>query len=357
MKVAIFFDLFAEMGGAERVAILTAKELKADIYTTYVDWNNSDKELQKLNVNQIGLTFKNAKLLTFSEIAWRFSKLKVPNYDIYLFSRSFCISAGINHHPNIWFATAPVRSINDLHDFVYQKLSLWQKPIFKTWCSIYKLFDKKWVFELDKIIANSKNSADRFKKFYNLNVPYMHSPIEFKAYRNKGYEDFYLAPGRQTKEKRTDLIINAFKEMPDKKLLVIGNGPERKNLEKLANENKNIKFLGAINFKDWIDLFSRCTATIYMPFNEDFGLIPIESNASGKPCIAANEGGCKETIIHGKTGYLIKPNKEEIKKYVKLVTPEKAKLMKKKCINRAKQFDVKTYIKELKEHMGELVGR
>jgi glycosyltransferase involved in cell wall biosynthesis len=351
LRIALFFDIFTEKGGAERAAIILAKHLNADIYTTYVDWNNADKGLKQLNVNEIGLTFKNTKLLTYSEIARRFSKLKLTGYDVYLFMRLYCISAAKNHHPNKWICCSPIRSVYDLHSFIYKRLCIWQKPIFKFWCLVYKKFDKMWIKNFDKINAISKNVANRLKEFYNIDVPVTYLPIELKEFKCKGYKDFYLAPGRLVKEKRFDLIIEAFNEMPDKKLVITGDGPERQALEKMVKNNKNIVFFGSIDYKTLVDLYSTCTATIYMPINEDYGLVPIESMASGKPCIAANEGGPRETIINGKTGFLIKPEKEEIKKYVSSLTLDKAKKMKYDCLKRAKSFDVDTFIKNIKKEI------
>jgi glycosyltransferase involved in cell wall biosynthesis len=356
MKIALFFDIFNELGGAERVAILLAKYLKADIYTTYVNWGLFRKELKGINVKEIGLIFKNAKLLTYSEIAFRFSRLKVSKYDIYLFYRLYCISAAKNHHPNIWLCNSPIRAVYDLHNFIYKRLSFWQKPVFKIWCWVYKHFDKKWVMNFDKILAISKNVAKRIEKYYNKKAKVVYLPVETQKFKCKSYEDFYLAPSRLVKEKRIDLIIEAFKEMPDKRLIVVGDGPERKNLEKLAKNCKNIKIVGAVPFEK-VDLYSRCLATIYMPMNEDFGLVPLESMASGKPCIAANEGGPKETVIHGKTGFLVKPKKEEIKKYVELLTKERAKRMKNACFKRAKEFDVKIFIKKIKKEIKDLLAK
>ncbi|MEM4367455.1 MAG: glycosyltransferase [Candidatus Aenigmatarchaeota archaeon] len=349
MKIAIFFDIFDEMGGAEKFAIMVAKKLKADIYTTYVNWNLFKKEMKGIKVKEIGLTFKNHKLLTYSEIAFRFSQLKLKDYDFYIFMRLYCISAARNHHPNLWLCSSPIRAVYDLHDFIYKNLKFWQKPIFKLWCLIYKYFDKKWVKNFDKITANSKNVAKRLKDFYGLDVEVTYHPVEFKKYRYSEPEDYYFAPGRFVKEKRMDLIIRAFKRMPNKKLVISGDGPERERLFELAKNSKNIEFVGVVDENKMVELYSKCIATIYMPINEDYGLVPIESMASGKPCIGANEGGPKETIIHGKTGFLIEAKEDEIIKYVNILTKDLAKKMKDDCIERAKEFDIDIFIKKIKK--------
>ncbi len=355
MKIALFFDIFAERGGSERVAIDIAKELNADIYTTHVDWKNSDEDLKKLKIKETGLLFKNSKLLTCSEIAFRFSMLKVKGYDVCLFTRIYSIAGAKNHHPNIWICNSPNRTIYDLHETVYKRLSFWQKPIFKLWCFIYSYFDKMWVKNFDKILSNSKNTEKRLKRYYNIETKILYHPVDTKRFKYKTCGDFYLTINRLTREKRVDLVIKAFKKMPDKILLVVGDGPEKNNLINLAKEHKNIKFLGNVSLDKKIELYSECIATIYMPIDEDYGLIPLESMASGKPCIAVNEGGCKETVIHGKTGFLIKPQTEEIIKYVNHLKPEIAKKMKNDCMEQAKNFDLELFILKLKKEVNHLL--
>ncbi len=356
MKIALLFDRLVELGGAERAAMILAKELNADVFTTYINWDLVDKEFKKIRAHEIGLNLKNSKLLTYSEIALRFWNLELPKkFDVYLFYRVFSISSSMKHHPNIWLCNTPPRAVYDLHDLINKRLNLFQKPIFNVWCLFYKIFDQKFVSYVDKILSISENVSKRIEKYYNRKAPVVYLPVETKKHYCKGYENFYLAPGRLEVEKRFDLIIEAFKEMPDKQLKIAGDGSQRKKLEILARGCENIEFLGALNSEFLFDLYSRCTATIYMPIDEDFGLVPLESMASGKPCIAANEGGCKETVIHRKNGFLIKPTKEEIIKHVKMLTPDKAKTMKKDCIKRAKEFDVKVFIKKLREEIKDLI--
>lgn len=97
----------------------------------------------------------------------------------------------------------------------------------------------------------------------------------------------------------------------------------------------------------WI--FARCLATIYIPIDEDFGLIPVESMAAGKPCIAANEGGLKETVVDGKTGFLIEPTVKNLISAVRDLTPEKAEKMKQDCVKRAKKFDISVFYEKFDE--------
>jgi len=352
MRVALLFDKLTELGGAERAAMILAKELNAEVFTTHVNWSLVGKEFKGIKTHETGLNFKNSKLLTYSEIALRFWKLKLPkNFDVYLFYRVFSIAASKKHHPNIWLCNTPARLVYDLHNLINERLNPFQKPIFNTWCFFYKILDQKFVNHLDKILSISKNVSNRIEKYHNRTAPVVYLPVESEKHYCKGYENFYLASGRLEVEKRFDIIIEAFKEMPDKQLKIAGDGSQRKRLEMLARNCENIEFLGTLNSESLFDLYSRCTATIYMPIDEDLGLVPLEAMASGKPCIVANEGGCKETVIQGNTGFLIRPTKKEIIKYVKMLTPYVAKTMKKDCIKRAKEFDVKVFIKKIKKEI------
>jgi glycosyltransferase involved in cell wall biosynthesis len=193
-------------------------------------------------------------------------------------------------------------------------------------------------------VSISQNVGKRVKRYYDRESEVIYPPVETKNYKCKDYEDFFLVIQRLYLPKRTRIIVEAFKKMPDKKLIIVGDGPEKKKLENMAARSKNIQFLPYnIPPNEIIDLYSRCMATIYIPKEEDFGFIPVESMASGKPCIGSNEGGVKETIIDRKTGFLIKPTVSKLINAVKAMDVERAESMKKNCIKRAKDFDIKTF--------------
>lgn len=363
LNIALITDFFLECGGAERVAIILANNLDADLYTTVFNWELFKKEIKikKSKVKEIGLIFKDIKrtnLLTYSEAAIRYLTYTLSkDYNIYLFFGHHCIAAASRYHPNIWFCNSPLRIITDLHKAIFKRLPYLQKPIFKMWCKLYKPIYFKWIKNCDKILANSVNVSKKIKKYYKRNAIVVRHPVETKKFYCKSFEDFYFVPGRLTKEKRIDLIIRAFKEMPDKKLIISGDGGERKNLERLASGCENIIFTGVVNFSNLVKFYSQCTAVIYIPIQEPYGLVPIEAAASGKPCITVNEGGCKETVINGRTGYLIRPNVKEIKKYVRYLTPERAEKMSAACLTHAKKFDVEIFMKNVKKQINEVLRR
>lgn len=356
LKIAVFYDYFDGKGGAERQVLNLAKGLRADIYTCFVNWENVDAEMRHFNIHEIGLIFKESKVLKRPEIFSRYSTLSVEGYDVYLFCGLHCLSATRNK-PNMWIAPGIIQYIYDKseHTFVSSSyLHKWQMPFFDIWCSMYKRLDQAWVKKIDKIISNSIQTQTDIIKYYGRDSKIVYPGIDTSKFKCKSYENFILLPSRLVKEKRIDLIINAFKEMPNRFLLIAGDGSEKKNLENLAYGARNIHFLGSLNYEDLIDLYSRCTATIGMSISESFGLVPVESMASGKPAVGVNSTGYKETILSGRTGFLIEPTKEEIKRAVKLLTPEFAATMKTSCIKQAKRFDVSVFIEKVRENIVDL---
>jgi glycosyltransferase involved in cell wall biosynthesis len=116
----------------------------------------------------------------------------------------------------------------------------------------------------------------------------------------------------------------------------------------MCKNYNNIEFKGPVSEQELYELYGKCKATLYLSYKEDFGIIPIESMAAGKPCIATNEGGFKETIIHKKTGYLVN-NPEDINQVINAVDwiDKNATKLKKYCESRSRLFSKKMHFKKL----------
>jgi glycosyltransferase involved in cell wall biosynthesis len=121
-------------------------------------------------------------------------------------------------------------------------------------------------------------------------------------------EDVYLTASRMVPYKRIDLIVNAFSKMPDKRLIVIGDGPEMPKIQPLASEN--VKLLGYQPPGVLIDYMRRAKAFVFAA-EEDFGITPVEAQACGTPVIALGKGGCLETVVEGSTGLFFREQTAE----------------------------------------------
>lgn len=358
MRIGIFFDTFLQGGGAEKALSVLANNLKADIITAgynhelYRDWKIK-------NLIDLGnFTYKFHDRIGFTETGARFYfNRKRFDYDLNIFAGIFSIFAADGNTPNVWYCFSPNRTLYDLRVKRMEESNFLGKKILSTYLNFLIPRDQKVVKNhVERISSISKNTQERVRKFYGLESRVIYPPIETKKYKFKEFGDYFFTVSRLIPEKRVDLIAKAFTKMPEKKLVIAGYGPEEKNIKKIIQGHKNIEFAGRINEKELIEHYSRCLGTIYMPVNEDFGMIALEGNASGKPCIAVNDGGCREAVVNGKTGFLVGATEKEIINAVRKLSDEKAEEMKKYCINWSKKFDERIYLKNWENELKEIEG-
>ena len=260
----------------------------------------------------------------------------------------YSIYAAKKYKPNIWVAGAPPKNLF-LKDYYYGG-NLFRNFVFYLFRKYFTKKNKKTVKKhINTILAVSRFQKNNIKKIYKRekNVFVVYPPVETKKFYYKEPKDYYLTVSRLEPLKRVDMIIKAFKQLPNKKLIIVGDGSQRKYLEKLAKGCENIKFMGAVYGKKLIELYANCIAFVFMSKQEDFGIVPVEAMAAGKPVITVNEGGPAETVLNKKTGILIEPDLEKLIEAINYMTPEKAKKMKKTCQKRAKLFDSSVYFSKI----------
>jgi len=168
--------------------------------------------------------------------------------------------------------------------------------------------------------------------------------------------DYWFSVSRLITHKRIDMQIEAFKKLPDEKLIIVGSYEKSRHFKQYADYIKNIKpenveILHWIKQEDIIDLYSNCKGFITTAQDEDFGMTPLEAMASGKPVIAPNEGGYKETVIDGITEKLIDNiNTEKLVEAIREIGKNPI-MYKDACLERAKRFDTKIFIEKIKEQI------
>lgn len=365
MKIAIITEFLYNFGGIEKSILSLTKGLErkgigVDIYSGIYDSEKTFPEFKKFKIK----SFKKEKLpaaINSIYLRWKFSRLRLKGYDAFVFFGFHSIAAAKNNTPNCWWATQPLSYLygwggsgtNKQELIGLKKMYFVNRVLIKVYLSILSFIDKKNIKYVDKILPISENVRKRLQKAYpNKKIAEaVYPPVDINRFKYISTEDYYLSVSRLSPEKNVDKIIMAFKKMPDKKLFIVGMGPERDKLLKLAENNKNIKFLGFVEESELVKLFGKCCATIYFSNGEDFGMGPIESMAAGKPSIAINEAGFKETIIHNKTGLLIGPDVEDIVNAVKYLTKKRVKKMKTSCENRAKFFSEDKFIEGIRSSL------
>ncbi|PJI08934.1 MULTISPECIES: glycosyltransferase family 4 protein [Clostridium] len=308
MKIALVHDWLTNMGGAERV-VINFKELYRDapIYTTLYNPEKLDGELQNIDVRTSFLQSpKNIKrghqkLLPFMPMA--FENFDLNEYDIVLSSSSSC-AKGVITNPNtmhVCYCHTPMRYA---WEYYYEYANEWglnklKGRLLKYVMNYIRMWDKVSADRVDYFIANSENVAKRIWKHYRRESVVIHPPVRCNLFNISDIdEDYFLIVSRLVPYKKIDLAVQAFNEL-GLPLVVIGGGKDLERLKTMAKDN--IKFLGRQPDEVIKDYYSKCRAFIF-PGEEDFGITPLEAQASGRPVIAYGKGGALETVVDGVTG-------------------------------------------------------
>jgi len=309
MKIAIVHDWLVTNAGAEKVL----KEIleifpNADIYSLVDFLNDEDR--------QIILKGKYAKTSFIQKFP--FSKKYFRNYlplfpkaiesfDLSMYdliiSSSWAFAKGIKKIKNqihICYCHTPIRYAWDLYEEYTSELSQPKKFLVQKTLQYIKKWDIDSLNRVDYFIANSNFVKERIKRIYNKDAVVIYPPIDINKFTlQTEKKDFYLTASRLVPYKKTKLIVEAFNEMNDKQLVVIGEGEEFDEIKKIAKSN--IKVLGYQPDDILAKYMQEAKGFVYSAI-EDFGIITIEAMACGTPVIALNKGGTAETVISGING-------------------------------------------------------
>ena len=215
-----------------------------------------------------------------------------------------------------------------------------------------------WLYKLDTsrfevIVTNSNNTKNRLKKYTGFDSIPIYPAAQTDKFRWRGQGDYYLSFARLEKIKRIPMVLDAFEKMPDKKLIMASSGP-LKDWVKQQIEIRNLKnvvYEGIVLDERLQELVGRCISGIYIPVDEDAGMTQIELMSAGKPVIGVEDGGLKETVIHGKTGFLIPkdPKVEDLVQAVYKMTPKRALEMKDQSRKQALKFSDKIFFEKMEK--------
>lgn len=356
MKIAIFHDYISTIGGGEKLILTLARELNADVITTDKNMNAIENmEFEDVNIISIGETIKLPPLKQISA-SIKFALCNFTGkYDFFIFSGNWAYFAAKKHKPNLLYCHTPVRVFYDTYNILLQSQSLIIRPLFIVWIAIHRSISEYYMSYVERIVANSKNTQSRIKKYLNRDAKIVYPPVDTKKYIFKEFGDFWLSVNRLYPEKRIDLQIEVFRSMPDKKLIIVGDFVEGDHSSKYSEKikydlPKNVELQSQISEKELIYLYARCKGFIATAIDEDFGMTLVEAMASGKPVVCTEEGGYLETVINGKTGIFVKPEISEIINVVNMISeyPDK---FKEECIKRSNDFDVSIFVELMKKEI------
>ena len=299
MRVALVHDYLCGIGGSERVFQYICQEFpEADIYTLAYNPKQTFPYFKSRKINKTWLnTFVQSPglfRLSFPIATHVMEHLNLNGYDLVL-SSSATVAKYVNvkEGKHICYCYIPTRAIWKFEDYFQKSLV---SSFFKILLPHLKKRDFKAAQKVDHFIAISEDTRGYIKNFYQRDSNVIYCPIETdKFYPALKREDYYLVVSRLEHWKRVDYAIDAFNEL-GLHLKVIGTGAEEQSLKLRAKGN--IEFLGEVDDQRLAQEYSKCKAVIFTPYLE-YGLIPLEANASGAPVIAYGKGGITETMIHG----------------------------------------------------------
>ena len=358
MKIAIVWDFLIDRGGAEREILTLARALKADVVTTQYIPEKTYAGFSKVKVISHPLKTYPKPLFMQDEASRTFRRINLSEYDIVISIGDWAKHVSLNRTlrgRHIHITIGPPRMFFDLKASVESQLGFFKRSIFKSWSHFASKRDNEAMKRIGNIIVQSAEGKRRIESYYKRKVypDIFYPPTETKKFRNGKSKGYFLSVQRIMPEKKVDIQIAAFNRIPKERLIIAGSVLESKtnyfrNLK--DNAGRNIEFRTNITDKELINLYSHAKCVIQTATREDFGLVPVEAMASGKPCIAVNEGGFKETIDK-RTGILIeKPYEENLIKAVKNFDERKFK--KTDLIKRSRLFSEEVFIKKVKDMIG-----
>ena len=381
-KIAIVHDFLTYFGGAEKV-LLSLHDLYPDapIYTLLYDEDKMKKYFPDAKIRASFLnkfpkfTRKRKKyLLPFMPTAVETFDLR--DFDIVI-SSSSSFAKGIITKPktiHICYCHAPTRFLWDwYYDYLKEnKIKGLKKTLIVPLLHYLRIWDKSASERVDHFIANSQNTADKIKKFYGRESVVVYPPATPQPPLSGGLpkpiaqngstainglwsqhkKDYFLIVSRLSPYKKIDIAIEAFNKL-ELPLVIIGDGQDRKRLEKIAE--KNTQFLGFQPEEKLSQYYQNCYAFIF-PGEDDFGITPIEAMSFGKPVLAFRKGGSIETMIEGVTGEFFDDSIPEIladgvrriKNNYNNYNPEKIKQHSEKFSKKKFKENMKSTIEKLK---------
>jgi glycosyltransferase involved in cell wall biosynthesis len=300
MRVAIIHDWLITMRGGEKcLENFCTLFPSADLYTLVYRPDRVSNLIKSMNVYASRLN-----RLPAIERIYRYCLPLFPtmiesfdlrNYDLIL-SSSHCVAKGIFPHRalHISYVYAPMRYVWDMHAAYFERGAVLARFGMSAWRRYLQEWDIATAGRVDYFLAISRNIAAKIHELYGRQATVIYPPVDLEKFSIGGpQEPYYLIVSALVPYKRIDIAIQAFNEMR-LPLKIVGEGPSRRALERSAGAN--IEFLGWVDDSLLAALYRSCQALIF-PGEEDFGIVPLEAQACGRPVIAYGKGGALETVI------------------------------------------------------------
>jgi len=316
-NIAIVHDWMVSMRGGEKVLeVLCELFPEATLFTIVHRKEHLSEVIEKMKIKTsfiqnlpLSKTHYQYYLPIFPTAIEQFN---LSEFDLVI-SSSHAAAKGVNVKTDvlhICYCHTPMRYIWDQYEQYFRKGSA--SFITRTAMRLSLNYLRKWDVEtakrVNKFVANSRNVQERISRIYNRDSDVIHPPVDVDRFQlSVKDEGYYLIVSALVPYKRIDLAIDTFNHFGER-LIVIGSGSEEQKLKTRAK--KNIEFLGWASDEDIQKYYSGCHALIF-PGEEDFGIVPVEAMACGKPVVGLGNGGLLETVIDPQTGIFFNEQKVE----------------------------------------------
>jgi glycosyltransferase involved in cell wall biosynthesis len=311
LKVALVHDYLNQYGGAERVLEeLHALFPEAPVYTSMYWPAKMSPIIRGLDVRtsfmqRLPLVTRNHQpFLLLYPLA--FESFDLSGYDVVI-SNSSAFCKGVLTPPgtlHVCYCLTPMRWVWNYHAYVErERLGAAARLVLPAAISQLRAWDVATAQNVDRFLAISNTVAARIGKYYRRDATVIYPPVNCDAFAAQPgrIEDYYLVVSRLIPYKRIDLAVDAFTRLGIRLKIVSTGGRDLAALRSRAG--RNIEFVGSVSDAELKELYARCRGYVF-PGEEDFGIAPLEANASGRPVIAYAGGGALDTVIDGRNGVL-----------------------------------------------------
>jgi glycosyltransferase involved in cell wall biosynthesis len=302
VRVALIHDWLTGMRGGERCLevfcelfpdadLFTLLHVRGSVSATIENRRITTSFLQRLP----GAEARYRALLPL--FPWAVARFDLRGYDLVL-SSSHCVAKGVRVPRgalHVCYCFTPMRYVWDLFDDYFGARAPWAvRLLMPPVAAALRRWDRATAARVRHFIAISRFVADRISRCYGREAEVIYPPVDCQRFRlSEDAGEFYLVVSALTPYKRVDLAVEAANRL-GVRLVVVGSGPEERRLRALAGPT--VEFLGWRADAEVADLYARCRALLF-PGVEDFGIVPLEAMASGKPVLAFERGGVRETVV------------------------------------------------------------
>ena len=300
LRVAIVHDWFYTRGGAERVVEVLADIFpQADLFALFARPETMAPHLRsrKLTTSflqKIPLIHRfHRHTLMFHPFA--LEQFDLTGYDLVISSTAGTVKGLLTstNTMHVCYCYSPMRYIWDMYSAYIREMKPLTRFIFSLTAHSVRLWDYAAAGRVDEFACDSKYVASRIRKYYRRESEVIYPPIDVQSMQmGDQHGDFYIAVGRLVNYKRFDLAIEACNRL-NRPLKIIGSGPDLRRLQRLAGPS--VEFLGGVSDAQKHEMLGKCRALLF-PGEEDFGIVPVEAQAHGRPVIAFGAGGALETV-------------------------------------------------------------